>query len=161
MADEKQSVGFYDCAFGAHQIWDMKPNANGQVALHLAGLSLGAAETELCLSLAELPGGSLQAAGGRYTNSTELRACDGGASQSWNRTVSGQLAIRVGEELGCLDCANCQKDISKAWVYTPCYPHGSEPSNEAFDYDTSIKNVADQEFHKCLGVCTPPQTLLV
>lgn len=150
-----QAAGFFDCQVGAHQVWDAKPNAKGQTALHLAGLSNG---QDLCLTLTELPGKD-GAANGRYTNGTELRACDGSAEQTWTRTESGQLTVQVGSEIGCLDCANCQGDASQALVYTPCYPSTGSPSNEAFDYDDSVKNFADKEFHKCLGICT--QTMLV
>jgi len=157
IATEGQQAGFFSCEYGAHQVWDMHDESDDEVTLRLQGLSSSPGqETELCLTVVPLPSAGALDTRSRYTNSTELRKCDGSAAQRWSYSESKQITFKLGDEIGCLDCANCQSELSNAWLFTPCYPHGSEPSNEAFNYEKDVRSVADQMFGKCLGICVPP-----
>eukprot|EP01062_Namystynia_karyoxenos_P053457 TRINITY_DN4328_c0_g1_i1.p1 TRINITY_DN4328_c0_g1~~TRINITY_DN4328_c0_g1_i1.p1 ORF type:complete len:631 (+),score=193.04 TRINITY_DN4328_c0_g1_i1:57-1895(+) len=154
VAGPGQLGAFRPCTYGAHQKWSMLPAAGGKVTLQLQGLS-AAAEQDLCLTVTALaqqpPAAALN--GGAYTNATVLRTCDGSAAQLWSYSPLKQLTHTVGGVEGCLDCADCQKADSKAWVYTPCYGGGKGSPNEEFNYEAGVATLVDGGFGKCLGVC--------
>ena len=130
---------------------------DGLSTAHEPSLGLGA---KWCITVTPLNDDDkqpkAQGGAGRYTNSTRLMACDGGAAQKFVMDQFSRLTYAMpGGETGCLDCSNCQGGPSqtKMKLYTPCFGGASPSPNERFIYNKAAETLVTPFNGKCVGVC--------